>query len=196
MKRFPSDKLLEIKGEELEAAFLKCNCESEVEDTAKNYFMMSSMMNIRTIKVGIPGSRSATDGVMEWTYVTSSKEITFYGLMECKWKKRGYGSELYSQVSQALHYNYLLSKHGYDFKVFIINSEKYIGYFFADEVEGLINAMNKKFSACTLSPSKSYAQVKYLGTDMEKYLESKITWINPKFELHKMIKDIYKHVIK
>ena len=99
MKRFPSNKLMEIEGIELQTKLSKCTCESEVEDTFKNYFMISSMMN-------------------------------------------------------------------------------------------------KRFASCGLPPSKSYSKVKYLSPKMESYLESKIVWIDPKFELHKMIKDIYKHCIK
>jgi hypothetical protein len=194
MKRFPSNKLMKIEGIELQTKLSKCTCESEVEDTFKNYFMISSMMNIRTVKVGIPNSRSATDGVMEWAYVTSKNTQIFNVLNESKFRKRGYGADLYSQVCQALHYNYLLPD--YNFKAFIVSSESYIGYFFADEIESLILEMNKRFASCGLPPSKSYSKVKYLSPKMESYLESKIVWIDPKFELHKMIKDIYKHCIK
>ena len=194
IKRFPSSKLMEIDGTEVQSGLSNCKCESEVEDTLKNYFMMSSMMNIRTVKVGIPNSRSATDGVMEWAYVTSKETQIFNVLNESKFNKRGYGADLYSQICQALHYNYLLPD--YKFKAFIVSSESYIGYFFVDEVEDLITEMNKRFAKCELSPSKSYTKVKYLTPQMETYLESKIIWINPKFELHQMIKDIYKHCIK
>ena len=38
MKRFPSDKLMEIEGIELQAGLSKCSCESEVEDTLKKLF--------------------------------------------------------------------------------------------------------------------------------------------------------------
>ena len=194
MKRFPSDKLMEIEGIELQADLSKCARESEVEDTLKNYFMMSSMMNIRTVKVGIPDTRITTDGAMEWAYVTSKNTQIFNVLNESKFRKRGYGADLYSQVCQALHYNYLLPD--YNFKAFIVSSESYIGYFFADEIESLILEMNKRFASCGLTPSKSYPKVKHLSSEIKSYLESKIIWIDPKFELHKMIKDIYKHCIK
>lgn len=195
MKRFPSDKLIEIAGQEYLSQLRNCKCESEVEDTHKNYFMMASMMNIRTTKVGVPNSRAATDGVMEWAYVTSKSTQIFYVLNESKYNKRGYGAELYSQVCQALHYHCLLPD--YNFKAFVVSSESYIGYFFTDEVKELVNKFKSVATSCGLSPSKSYTSLKYcLNSEEKKFLESKIIWINPKFELHKMIKDIYKHCVE
>lgn len=87
-------------------------------------------------------------------------------------------------------------KVGYNFQVFIMNSENFIAYVFVDQIRPLLDEMYKAFPNVPYSPCNAYKDytiqqiVRYTDIPYKKYD------VEDKTKLHEIWKDIYKHYIE
>lgn len=88
------------------------------------------------------------------------------------------------------------NKVGYNFQVFIMNSENFIAYVFVDQIRPLLDEMYKAFPNVPYSPCNAYKDytiqqiVRYTDIPYKKYD------VEDKTKLHEIWKDIYKHCIE
>lgn len=167
--------------------------EPEIEDLYKDIISHLSDPSIRIVKRGFVKTKEKTDGLIEFRYKNGK---LFYALQEVKYKKAYTDLQLKYQLLQALVYNYRFSQETpYDFRVYILNSEKYFAYVFADEIEEIIKDLSKLFPKMKECASKAYenklvnAYLKNCNITFHKDL------ITDEYQLHNTLRTIYKHCL-
>lgn len=195
MIRIASDFFIPVFGSELIKDFETATAEPEIEDIYKFTYAKVSKCNIRTYKRYAPFSKASTDGLMECEY---TGKRTFHGIQEVKFRKSSTDWQIKQQFIQAVMYAWMFdtNKAGYNFQVFIMNSENFIVYVFVDQIRPLLDEMYKAFPNVSYSPCNAYKDhtiqqiVRYTDIPYNKYD------VEDKTKLHEIWKDIYKHCIE
>ena len=194
MERLPANFTNELYGNVMLKDFESAIAEPEIEDMYKSDYMYVSKMQIRTIKRYIPGSKCATDGVLEFSY----RDKCFYGIQETKFKKPMTDWQLKQQLIQALMYAWMFEQAGsnYKFDVYILNSETDFVYVYNDELEHIKELLWYIFPKIKETPSNA-AQNILIKTAVRKLsIPFKRDKITPTYPFHNAIRSIYKRCIK
>ena len=194
MERLPRDFTQDLYGKTMLIDFKSAYKEFEIEDFYKNYYSYTSIFKIRTIKRGFSDSDCATDGLLEFNY----RGEWFYGLQETKFKKAFTDLQLKYQLVQSLMYEWMfdMRKEGYNIKVHILNSEKYFAYIYEDEIVELKRKLWNIFPVVPETPSGVYSNPLVNKLLKETTISFHRENLTDKFELHKVIRNIFKHCLK
>lgn len=193
MQRLPINFTKNVFGKDMLKDLRPASAEFEVEDVYKHSFMLTSNMNMKTIKKRLPGSKCATDGLIEFCY----GHRTFMGIQEVKYKKAFTDWQLKQQLIQALMYEWMFETAGtvYDMKVYILNSNTYFAYVYADEILAIKKELWKIFPTITESPCVAFSNKNVQAVIRKKLITINKSKITDEYALHTTIREIYKHCL-